>query len=154
MRKNRLQLEQLEQRIQRLAPAREIPNPPIGLIKAIRSALGMSMQQLATKLGVTKQGIHEMEKREQEGAITLRSLKEVANAMDMDLVYGFVPREGSMQAYIDKRAHDLAKKIVSRASQTMALEDQSVSEQRLQQAIEERAETFKRELPKALWDLN
>lgn len=112
----------------------------------------MSMQQLGTKLSMTKQSVQDIERREQEGAITLKSLREAASAMDMDLVYGLVPRDGSLDQLIDRKARELATKIVTRTSNTMKLEDQENSKTRLKNAVEERALSIKNEMPKILWD--
>lgn len=152
MNKKIIQIDQLEARIKRFYHASELPNPPTGWVRAIRLSLGMSLQQLANKLNITKQSAQEIEIREKEDAITLRSLREAANALDMDLVYGFVPREGSLNNYIDKKARLLAEKIVTRTSTSMKLEDQQNTNQRIEKAIEERTLIIKRELPKALWD--
>lgn len=152
MNKKKLQIDQLESRIKLFSPAQKMPNPPTGWVKAVRLALGMSLQQLANKLMITKQSVQEIEIREKEGAITLKSLKEAARALDMELVYGFVPKEGSLEKYIDKKAQSLAKKIVSRTSNTMKLEDQQNTDKRIKKAIEDRAIIIKQELPKALWD--
>jgi len=148
----RLQREQLESRIKRFTPARKLPNPPTGWVKAIRLALGMSMQQLANKLGITKQSVQEIETREKEGAITLKSLREAARALDMELVYGLVPKEGTLNKYIESKARSLAEKIVSRTSNTMKLEDQQNTNKRIKKAIEDRTLKIKQELPKTLWD--
>jgi hypothetical protein len=94
----------------------------------------------------------DMEKREKEGAITIKALKEAAKAMDMQLVYGFVPHDGSLDALIEKRARALATQIVLRTSQTMKLENQGNSTLRIEKAIQERTETIKNEMPKILWD--
>jgi predicted DNA-binding mobile mystery protein A len=93
-----------------------------------------------------------MEKREVEGSITLKSLQEAAVALDMKLVYGFVPKDGSLDALIERKAKELAVQIVMRTSQTMLLEDQANTEERLQKAIEDRTNELKREMPKTLWD--
>jgi len=63
----------------------------------------MSMQQLGNKLGISKQGVLDIERREKDGSITIKSLKEVARAMDMQLVYGFIPIDGSLDSLIEKR---------------------------------------------------
>lgn len=152
MDKKKIQIDQLESRVKRFSHARELPNPPTGWIRAVRLALGMSLQQLANKLKITKQSVQEIEMREKEGSITLRSLREIASALDMELVYGFVPRDGSLEKYIDKKARSLAEIIVSRTSNSMKLEDQENTKQRLEKAIEERTIIIKRDLPKALWD--
>ena len=96
--------------------------------------------------------MQEIEQREKEGSITIKSLKEVARAMDMQLVYGFVPNDGSLDALIDRKAKELAKQIVMRTSNTMKLEDQQNSAERLEQAIQERTIAIKNEMPKILWD--
>ena len=93
-----------------------------------------------------------IERREIEGSITLKTLRDVANGMDMEFVYGFVPKDGSLDALIDRKANELATKIVMRTSNTMKLEDQGNSKTRIQQAIKERATTIKNEMPKILWD--
>lgn len=152
MDKRKLQIEQLESKIKLIAPIRQVPNPPTGWVKAIRLALGMSLQQLANKLGITKQSVQEIESREKEGAITLKSLKEAARALDMELVYAFVPKEGTLERHIEKKARSLAEKIVSRTSNSMKLESQQNSDERIKSAIEERTILIKQELPKALWD--
>lgn len=152
MDKRRLLIAHLEDRIRMLAPARALPAPPTGWIRATRLALGMSMQQLAVKLGVTRQNVRNMEGREAEGGITLKALHEVAKALDMELVYGLVPRDGSLDAYIERRARRLAEEIVGRTATTMRLEDQGNSEERLRQAIEARTLALRQEMPKMLWD--
>ena len=152
MNKNKLQAEQLESRIKLFSPTSKLPNPPTGWIRAIRLALGMSLKQLANKLSITKQSVQEIEMREKEGAITLKMLRKTARALDMELVYGFVPNGGSLEKYIDTKARSLAEKIVSRTSNTMKLEDQGNTNQRIKKAIDERTAIIKQELPKALWD--
>lgn len=147
-----LQLQHLEQKILVLSSLKQVTIPPTGWIKAIRTTLGMSMAQLAKKLSVTKQSVLEMEKREKEGAMTLKSLQQVARALDMQLVYGFVPNDGSLEALIERKATELATQIVLRTSNTMKLEGQENSRQRIEKAIQERATVIKNEMPKILWD--
>ena len=152
MGKKSLQLQQLNEKMLGFASLNQVAVPPTGWIKAIRTAMGMSGQQLGNKLSVTKQGILDFEKREQDGSITIKALKEIGRAMDLQLVYGFVPNDGSLDALIEKRAQELATKIVLRTSNTMKLEDQGNSKKRIDKAIEERAAEIKREMPKILWD--
>ncbi|HEY4336689.1 MAG TPA: mobile mystery protein A [Puia sp.] len=126
--------------------------PVSGWIKAIRTSLGMTLQQLGNKLALTKQSVQDIEKREQEGSITLNALRAAASALDMELVYGFVPRDGSLEELIDRKARELATQIVLRTSNTMKLEDQENSKQRIEKAIAERVLALKNEMPRALWD--
>jgi predicted DNA-binding mobile mystery protein A len=152
MGKKSLQLQQLNSKMLGFASLKQVAIPPIGWIKAIRTAIGMSMQQLGNKLNISKQGILDIEKREKDGSVTIKSLKEIARALDMQLVYGFVPNDGSLDALIEKRATELATKIVLRTSNTMKLEDQGNTNKRIEKAIKERAEIIKNEMPKILWD--
>jgi len=152
MGKKSLQLQQLNSKMLGFASLKQVAMPPTGWIKAIRTAIGMSMQQLGNKLNVSKQGIMDIEKREKDGSITIKSLREIARAMDMQLVYGFVPNDGSLDALIEKRATELATQIVMRTANTMKLEDQANSKKRIEAAIRERAAAIKNEMPKILWD--
>ena len=152
MKVRKIQLQQLDQRIKKIASLKEVPFPSTGWIRAIRTSLGMSLEQIGKKLGVTRQSAQSIEKREQEGAITINALKEVAHVMDLDFVYGFVPKDGSLAGLIDRKSAELARKVVGMASQTMKLEDQENTNDRLNHAIEERTKEFKDKMPGILWD--
>lgn len=152
MRNNKLQFQQLNEKILRLAGMQHVIVPPIGWIKAIRNSLGMSMEQLGKKISITKQGVMDIEKREKEGAITIKSMQEIAKAIDMQFVYGFVPDAGSLDQMIEMRALEIAKTIVQRTSTTMKLEDQANSKERIEKAIKERATEIINKTPKILWD--
>ncbi len=152
MNKKRLQIEQLGRKLQGFADAQHVPMPATGWLKAVRVSLGMTLQQLANRLAITKQSAREIEIREREGSITLKTLREAADALDMKLVYGLVPKDGSIDALIDRKARALATRIVTRTSNTMKLEDQENTPERLTNAIEQRTATLKNDLPKSLWD--
>lgn len=145
-------LNQLDAKIKKLNSASNTELPSTGWIKATRMALGMSQEQLGKKLQITRQSVQELEKREQEGTITLKTLKEVAKAMEIQLVYGFIPNQGSLEALIEKKASELATRIVMRTSNSMKLENQQNSDKRLQKAIKERTRMLVNEMPKILWD--
>jgi predicted DNA-binding mobile mystery protein A len=147
-----LQIQQLDSKMRSFTSLHQVAPPPTGWLKAVRTALGMSLQQLSNRLSVTKQSVREMEQREKDESITIKSLREAAKALDMQLVYGFVPVDGSLEALIDRKARELAMQIVLRTSNSMKLEDQENSKQRIEKAIEERAALIKHDMPKALWD--
>ena len=126
--------------------------PKEGWLKSIRQALGMSTTQLAKKLGITRQSVTEIEQREADGSITLKTLKEAANAMDLQLIYVLLPKDGTLEQLIDRKARELATEIVRRTSHTMKLEGQENSVERIKEAIEERTNNLKRESLKILWN--
>ena len=152
MKNTSLQIQQLNSKMLRIAVIKKMIPPPTGWIRAVRTALGMTLQQLGSKILITKQSLMDIERREKEGSITLKTLRDVANGLDMELVYGFVPKDGSLDALIDRKAKELATQIVLRTSNTMKLEDQANSNKRIQKAIKERKQSIKNEMPKILWD--
>ena len=79
-------------------------------------------------------------------------MQEIAKAIDMQFVYGFVPDAGSLDQMIEMRALEMATKIVQRTSNTMKLEDQENSKERIEKAIKERAAEIMNKTPKILWD--
>lgn len=147
-----LKIQQLSAKMKTMAIVKNMVVPSTGWIRAIRLALGMSAEQLGAKLSITRQSIYDMEKREQEGTISLKTLRDVAKALDMQLVYGFVPIDENLEALIERKATQLAQKIIQRASHSMQLEDQENTRERIQNAIRERAIALQYELPKTLWD--
>lgn len=152
MKKRALLQQQLDSKMQAFAGLQQVAPPPAGWIRAVRTAIGMSLQQLGNRLSVTRQSVQSIERREKEGTVTVKALREAAAALDMQLVYGFVPRDGSLDALINRRARELAEEIVLRASQTMKLEDQENTARRIEAAIRERAAQIRQEMPRSLWD--
>jgi len=150
--KLKLLIEQLDRKFEKLSSIDSLITPSEGWIYAIRTALKMNLRQLGAKLNITAQSVKEIELREKNGAITLGTLKEVGNALDMRLIYGFIPKEKTLNAMIERRAFEIAELIVLRTSTTMSLEDQLNSTERIKQAIEDMADEIKREMPKYLWD--
>lgn len=112
----------------------------------------MSLKQLGEKLGITPQGVKDIERREDDGSLTLQRLKEVAAAMDMQLVYALVPKDQSLEKMIEKQARRMAKEIVLKTSHTMRLENQGIDKEALADAIKKRTEKIIHELPKKQWD--
>jgi predicted DNA-binding mobile mystery protein A len=152
MGKKSLQIQQLNGKMLAYASLQKVAPPPTGWIKAIRNAIGMSMLQLGNRLSITKQSVQDIERREKDGSVTIKALREAARALDMQLVYGFVPNDGSLELLIERKAKELATQIVMRTNNTMKLEDQENTKQRIEKAIQERTAIIKTEMPKTLWD--
>ena len=148
----KLLIEQLDRKLKPFRGAEKVIVPEQGWIYAIRTALNMTLEQLGDKLQMTKQGIKKIEEREGTDSISIKSLKEIGNALDMKFVYGFVPKHGSVDEMITARAIAIAEKIVMRTNQTMKLENQGNSQEQINHAIMELASELKREMHKSLWD--
>lgn len=149
--KKGLQIEQLDRKIKSFGKL-EPEMPATGWIYATRTALGMSLEQLGKKMGMTAQGVKGLERREQEGSLSLKNLKEVARALNLKLVYGFSAPEKSLNKMIKNRARSVAENIVLRVDRTMQLEKQANSPARIKKAIKDRASKITANQPRYLWD--
>lgn len=147
-----LQIDHLHQKMLDFGKVRRVNVSEKGWVHTVRKTLGMSLEQLGRKLSITKSSVRAIEQREADGSITINSLREAAKALDMELIYGFVPIDQTLHHLIDRKAENLARKIVTRTSQSMKLENQENSADRIEKAIWERKEEIMREMPKALWD--
>jgi len=145
-------LKQTDKKLEVYQSAGGVSVPEPGWINTIRKALNMTLGQLSEKLNMTSQGVKNLEMREANESITLKALREAGEALDLHLVYGFVPKDGSLENLIDRKAEALAQKIVKRTNQHMLLEDQGVEYGKVQDAILELADDLKREMRKSLWD--
>jgi predicted DNA-binding mobile mystery protein A len=111
----------------------------------------MSAEQLATRIGVTKPRVYEIEKAEISGSITLNSLERAAHALDCKLVYTLVPRL-PLQETVALRAQEIAKKRIRATSHTMLLEDQALDETELGEQIETLARELSDQAGSGFWE--
>jgi predicted DNA-binding mobile mystery protein A len=150
--KRKLLIEQLDQKLQPFQKTELVLVPNKGWINTIRTALNMTMAQLGTKLKITRQGVKNIEESESKGSISINSLKEVGEALDLKFVYGFVPKNGTIDNLVNIKTEKLAQKIVLRTNQNMKLEDQGIGDEKINETIKELANEIKREMRKSLWD--
>lgn len=147
-----LLLEQLDRKLLPFKGSEKVIIPERGWIHTIRSTMNMTLEQLGKKLNITKQGVKKIEESESAGTITIKSLKEVGNALEMKFVYGFIPIDGSINSLIERKSRVLAEKIILRTNQNMMLEDQAIEERKLKAAIDELSKEIKSEIKRSIWD--
>ena len=152
MNEQKIVLQQLQRKMDGFREAGNLVRPESGWIHSIRKALNMSMRQLGNRLGISPQSVRDMELRERSMGLTLKVLSQVAESLDMKLVYGIIPKEGSLEQIIEIRARELAGEIVKRTSTSMGLENQQVSEEQENYNLDATAEKLVREMPRYLWD--
>ena len=142
-----LQLETLDEH---LAQVHVAPRPSGGWIRAIRTAIGMSARQLAQRMGVSQQALSRLEGKEANDAVTLKSLRRAAEAMNCKVVYALVPEDGSLQDLIEEQALKKAQELVAAVDHTMMLEAQGVGDvkEKTRQVASEMAEN----LNSSLWE--
>lgn len=111
----------------------------------------MTARQLAERLGVAQQAVARIEKDEIVGAVTIKTMRRVAERLDCRFVYGFVPHS-SLEKTIRARARQVAEKRLAVANQTMALEDQSLSAKENKKVLSEMIDDLVDTMPSNLWD--
>jgi len=148
----KLLLEQLDRKLKPFIGVEMVTIPDKGWVNAIRITLNMTLEQLGKKIGITKQGVKRIEESEAAGTITLKSLKEVGNALEMKFVYGFIPVDGSIDSLIERKSKILAEKIILRTNHNMMIENQSIEKENLKKAIEDLTQEIKTEVKKKIWD--
>ena len=150
--KKKLLIEQLDQKLAHFKDAGMVLVPQKGWVNTIRTTLNMTRGQLGNKLDLTQGAIQKIEEREATGQITINKLKDVGNALNMKFIYGFIPKDGTIDSLIHLKAEKLARKIVLRTNQNMKLENQGISEDKIEHSINDLTNEIKREMRKSLWD--
>jgi predicted DNA-binding mobile mystery protein A len=152
MKKQKLILEQVDKKILLLKKADKATMPSSGWVFAIRQALGMSLRQVGSRMKITPQSVRDIEEREKDGSVSIKALRNFGAAMDLKLIYGFIPERGKLEDMIKVRVEELASEIVSRTSASMKLEEQENSRSRIKKAVSEKAGEIMREMPRYIWD--
>jgi len=100
-----------------------------GWLRAVRDAIGLSQATMGKKLHIKRQSYAQSEAAEERGAISLTSLQRAAEAMDCELVYFIVPREGVASTYTElAQIHDPGFKHLRAVEHSMALEGQGITD--------------------------
>ena len=146
----RIMRNQLDTTFEQLSQLGSLQQPVKGWLRSIREALAMTGKQLGERLGVSQPRVVKMEKDEISGALTLKSMRQAAEAMDCVFVYAVVPRI-SLDETIRQQALKVAGKRLSRTSHTMLLEDQMVSNNEQQKMLEDNVEDLIRDIPSDFW---
>ena len=139
---------QLDERFRELGPADRYAAPVRGWIKAIREALGMSMAQLAKRLGIKQPSVVELEQSEAKATIELATLRRVAEALDCTLVYALVPNK-PLESAIRDRARAFARRRRGPVEHSMLLEDQKVTAKNAEARLDE---IVRETNPRLFWD--
>lgn len=105
-----------------------------GWIRYIRSSLNMTLKQLAEKTGLSLPSIAQAERSETAGRASIATLKKMANAMECEFIYAFVPKT-DIDELMKQAARAKAKRTLTSADIHMTLEDQRV-EQSMQERVE------------------
>lgn len=147
-----LGIRQLDAALTPFQSVRDRSPPRGGWAKAVRTALGMSLRQLAERTGLSKTAVKSVEASEARGTVQLRSLQALAEALDCDLVYALVPR-GSLKEMMERQAERIAEGLVRRVSESMELEEQGVDPADRRRQVQELKAEILRDRRRDFWDV-
>ena len=141
-----LQIRALDKKTFDLKSAKNIVPQPSGWIKTVREAIGMTVSQLAARLGVTQPRITKMESNEDN--LKLSTMKKAAEAMNCEFVYYFKPR-AAFQNLVDEQGQKEAAEVLKTVNVNMSLEDQEIAED---EAVKDFASDLINTKIKQIWD--
>lgn len=141
-----LQIRALDKKTFDLKSAKNIVPQPSGWIKTVREAIGMTVSQLATRLGVTQPRITKMESNEDN--LKLSTMKKAAEAMNCEFVYYFKPKT-TFQNLVEEQAQKKAAEVLKTVNVNMALENQEIAED---EAVKDFASDLINTKIKQIWD--
>lgn len=147
-----LSVHQLDDQIRQYVNGQRFDRIPQGWIRSSRTAIGMTLKQLATRLGFSVPAAKNFEMREVEEAITLASLRKIANAMEMDLVYYFKPKQDSLDDLLQIRAELKAKELMESSNQAMLLENQEADNNNKSREYDRLITEIRNQKLSSLWD--
>jgi len=144
-------MKQLDQALGQFSALPEVATPSGGWIRAIREALGMGLESFARGIGVASpSAVLKLEKNEVDGAITLRRLRDAADALGCDLVVAFAPREPLVEK-AGRQARQKAHERLSRIGHTMEMEGQGIDRSDFDEMERQLAEEIFQKGGSALW---
>ena len=86
-----------------------------GWLREMRLAIGMPVDDLARRMGVKRREVNRMERAEENERIMLATLRRAAEGLGCELVYGLVPKEGTLKGLAEEQT--LERKIAAEKRQ-------------------------------------
>lgn len=142
--------QQYQRIVDNAARCANLQTPPEGWLRTVRNALGMSGAELAKRMGVTRARVAQAEHAELTAGVTLKSMQATAEAMGCRFVYAIVP-PGRIEDVVMAQARKKAMAIVGTASTHMALESQTLPNDKIAQQVDRLTQELAREMPPDFW---
>jgi predicted DNA-binding mobile mystery protein A len=101
--------------------------PRGGWLRAIRNALGMSLEDMAGRLGITRSSALRIETSEDRGTIQLDTLRRTAEALNCELVYVLIPKL-PLEKVVEQQRLKLARQRNAKVHTHMLLEGQDTQD--------------------------
>ncbi|MBX3486645.1 MAG: mobile mystery protein A [Candidatus Paracaedibacteraceae bacterium] len=120
-----------------------IPNG--GWLKTIRNALGMTLEQVATRANVTPQSIVKSETSEVQGTISLNTMHHIAESMECEVIYFILPR-ANLEKMVDIQVQKKAQAMMRVISHSMTLENQEPTPEAMMEQLEDLIEQLRHDI--------
>jgi hypothetical protein len=101
-----------------------------GWLRTVRMVVGIPAVEAARQIGVVSREIFRRERAETRGVIELQTLRQAAESLGCELVYGLVPKEGTLAS----RAAGIETGQEQRQAETKARKLQKAKEKRIEAA--------------------
>lgn len=137
---NETAINQVNRRLEALRDVKDKALVRNGWINYMRTALGLTLSELGSLVSLSTASVAQAERREADGQVSLSTLKKMAEAMDCELIYAFVPKK-DIKTMVHDQAFEKARKTLGIADLHMKLEDQKV-EGNEEERIERLAKKF------------
>ncbi len=148
-----VQREQTRKQIARAAALLRLGRPASGWIQTVRTALGMSGAALSKRLGGGRTMAANLERYEREERVTLKTMREAAEAMGCRFVYAIVPPEGeSIESLVEAQAQRRAAALIRSAAVHMSLEAQQLGDEDTRAELERIKRELLQHTPRDFWE--
>ena len=128
-----------------------VKRPTNGWIKTIRESLGMSVSQLAKRVGVGSSRIYKIENDEIDNKLTLNTLENIARALNCELFYVLVP-EKPLQTILEEQAKKKVAKESKSVIHSMFLEGQNLDTEDQKEFIKIQSEDLLHNKMNKIWE--
>lgn len=130
-----------------------VKRPTNGWIKTIRESLGMSVSQLAKRVGVGSSRIYKIENDEIDNKLTLNTLENIARALNCELFYVLVP-EKPLQTILEEQVKKKVAKESKSVIHSMFLEGQNLDTEDQKEFIKIQSEDLLHNKMNKIWEDN
>jgi len=145
--------EQNSRLVDQAAASPRPAQPKQGWIKTVRVALAMSGAALSKRLGGHRSTVAYLERSELDGSVTLKKMRQVAEAMNCRFVYAIVPpEENTVENLLSARAEKVARRFIEQTTVQMMLESQQLSAEAKEKEVQRLQAELLRQLPRDFWD--
>lgn len=149
---NELAKRQLKDRFNHLIKSSFWPKAPRnGWIRSLRESMDMSGAQLGKRVGLSRNRVSILERKEAEGAITLDQLNLLAEGLNARVVYAVIPNN-PIDETIEHRLRELAESKLKHTNRSMFLESQQLNQKQQDSAKNSLIEQLRQQGGRVWWN--